>query len=185
MFGTLILNLTSLRGFSSVVSQVDKNLFFPSSKTRVCFFFGTRPEIIKLASVIHAFLKSNHFQVVTIFTGQHPDLINPFLESFDIFVDFSFNNILNENQSVTRLIGKIMIESERFAHHESDIWMVQGDTSTAFTIATVAFHRGLRIAHVEAGLRTFNMYSPFPEEFYRKKNNFFYCDVSFCPNTKE
>ena len=168
MFGTLILNLTSLRGFSSMVSQVDKNLFFPSSKTRVCFFFGTRPEVIKLAPVIHAFLKSNHFQVVTIFTGQHPDLINPFLESFDIFVDVSFNNIFNENQSITKLIGKIMIESERFAHHESDIWMVQGDTSTAFAIATVAFHRGLRIAHVEAGLRTFNMYSPFPEEFNRK-----------------
>ena len=55
MFGTLILNLTSLRGFSSMVSQVDKNLLFPSSKTRVCFFFGTRPEIIKLAPVTQPF----------------------------------------------------------------------------------------------------------------------------------
>ena len=64
--------------------------------------------------------------------------------------------------------GLIMIESEWLPHRESDIWMVQGDTSTAFAIATVAFHRGLRIAHVEAGLRTFNMYSPFPEEFNRK-----------------
>ena len=168
LFGTLILHLTSLRGFSSMNPQIDKKLISPSSKTRICLFFGTRPEIIKLSPVIHAFLKSNHFQIVTIFTGQHPHLINSFLESFDIFVDVIFDNILNGNQNITSLIGKIMIESERLPHHESDIWMVQGDTSTAFAIATVAFHRGLRIAHVEAGLRTFNMYSPFPEEFNRK-----------------
>ena len=61
-----------------------------------------------------------------------------------------------------------MLLTNQLKSRKSDIWMVQGDTSTAFAIATVAFHRGLRIAHVEAGLRTFNMYSPFPEEFNRK-----------------
>ena len=77
-----------------------------------------------------------------------------------------------------------MIESERFLHHESDIWMVQGDTSTAFCHSKQwLFIVGLRIAHVEAGLRTFNMYSPFPEEFNRK-NNFFYCDVFISPQHK-
>ena len=106
IFGILLLHFTSLPGFSSMNPQVDENLILPSSKTHICLFFGTRPEIIKLAPVIHAFLKSNHFQVVTIFTGQHPHLINSFLEIFDIFVDIFFDNILNENQSIASLIGK-------------------------------------------------------------------------------
>ena len=137
-------------------------------KTRVFIFFGTRPEIIKMAPVIQTFVTSNHFNIITVFTGQHPDLINPFLDIFEIKVDIWFENILQKNQSITDLISKIMLHSKKLVLQESDIWMVQGDTSTAFAIATVAFHHGLRIAHVEAGLRTFNMYSPFPEEFNRK-----------------
>ena len=131
-------------------------------------FFGTRPEIIKIAPVIRRFQQSRQFEVVTIFTGQHPDLINPFLEIFEIKVDVWFDGVLKPNQSITDLISKMMLLTNQLKSQKSDIWMIQGDTSTAFAIATVAFHRGLRIAHVEAGLRTFNMYSPFPEEFNRK-----------------
>ena len=121
-----------------------------------------------MAPVISAFFNSKNFTVVTVFTGQHPDLINPFLDIFNISVDVCYGNIVKHNQSVPSLIAKIMIETEKLSHRESDIWIVQGDTSTAYAIATVAFHRGIRIAHVEAGLRTYNMYSPFPEEFNRK-----------------
>ena len=139
-----------------------------NEKTNVYVFFGTRPEIIKLAPVIEALVTSTKFEVVTIFTGQHPDLINPFLEIFDIQVNDYFKNVVQRNQSILNLISKIILLTNKLKCRKSDIWMVQGDTSTAFAIATVAFHRGLRIAHVEAGLRTFNMYSPFPEEFNRK-----------------
>ena len=144
------------------------NKVVSEDKSRIYIYFGTRPEIIKTAPVIRRFQQSSQFDVVTIFTGQHPDLINPFLDIFDIAVDIWFDNVLQPNQSITDLISKIMLLTNKLKCRSSDIWMVQGDTSTAFAIATVAFHRGLRIAHVEAGLRTFNMYSPFPEEFNRK-----------------
>ena len=147
---------------------VDGIKVLTKDKIRVYIFFGTRPEIIKTAPVIRRFQQSHQFDVVTIFTGQHPDLIHPFLEIFEIKVDVWFNGVLKPNQSITDLISKMMLLTNQLKSHNSDIWMVQGDTSTAFAIATVAFHRGLRIAHVEAGLRTFNMYSPFPEEFNRK-----------------
>ena len=151
-----------------VIRIINKKKSSSNEKTRIYMFFGTRPEIIKLAPVIKTFVTSTKFEVVTIFTGQHPDLINPFLDIFDIHINEYFKNVMQRNQSIINLISKIMLLTNKLKCRRSDIWMVQGDTSTAFAIATVAFHRGLRIAHVEAGLRTFNMYSPFPEEFNRK-----------------
>ena len=156
------------RGYASDDTHFISSKNMTNQKIQVFIFFGTRPEIIKMAPVIQIFVTSNHFDVITVFTGQHPNLINPFLEIFEIKVDIWFENILQKNQSITDLISKIMLHSKKLVFQESDIWMVQGDTSTAFAIATVAFHHGLRIAHIEAGLRTFNMYSPFPEEFNRK-----------------
>ena len=168
----VILNVLNLNNFhsnpNSTDSQQDVKKHLSKNKTRIFIFFGTRPEIIKMAPVIQTFLKSNYFDVITVFTGQHPDLINPFVKLFNIKVDEWFDNILQNNQSITNLISGIMLMTNKLTFQESDIWMVQGDTSTAFAVATVAFHRGIRIAHIEAGLRTFNMYSPFPEEFNRR-----------------
>ena len=138
-------------------------------KTRIYIFFGTRPEVIKLSPIIQKLRTSQHFELKTVFTGQQPDLIKPFLQLFEIKVDVDFIHVMTRNQSLPQLISKIMTVADKsISHRPSDIWMIQGDTSTAYAIATVAFHHGLRIAHVEAGLRTYNMYSPFPEEFNRR-----------------
>lgn len=139
-----------------------------SEKERILIFFGTRPEVIKIAPVIQELKKSTHFVVTTIFTGQHAEIIHPFLTLFNINVDIWFNNTLEKGQSLNMLAGKLFIQTDLLQSEPNDIWMIQGDTTSAMVIATVAFHKKLRIAHVEAGLRTFNMYSPFPEEFNRK-----------------
>ena len=167
VLGLIIHKLESFEPMPRMVrySETDRAI---EGATRLNIFFGTRPEIIKLAPVIRMFRSSVQFNVVTIFTGQHPDLIKPFLDMFDIKVDFWFDNVLQQNQSINNLVSKIIVLTNKLKSQKSDIWMVQGDTSTAYAIATVAFHRGIRIAHVEAGLRTYNMYSPFPEEFNRK-----------------
>ena len=139
------------------------------SQQNVYIFFGTRPEVIKVSQVIKEFSKSNKFNIVTVFTGQHPDLIKPFLNLFDITVDVWITGTFARNQSITDLIGKLLLElRNQITFNESDIWIVQGDTTTALAVALLAFHNGIRIGHIEAGLRTFNMYSPFPEEFNRK-----------------
>ena len=139
-----------------------------SGKERILIFFGTRPEVIKIAPVIQELKKSTKFVVTTIFTGQHAEIIHPFLTLFNINVDIWFNNTLEKGQSLNMLAGKLFIQTDHLQSEPNDIWMIQGDTTSAMVIATVAFHKKLRIAHVEAGLRTFNMYSPFPEEFNRK-----------------
>ena len=140
-----------------------------SRKQTICIFFGTRPEIIKLSPVIAQFSGSNIFTIITVFTGQHPDRIQPFLNLFDISVDVWLHNAFVRNQSITDLIGRILLElRSKVSFTETDIWLVQGDTTTSLAVALLAFHHGIRIAHVEAGLRTYNMYSPFPEEFNRK-----------------
>ena len=138
-------------------------------KQNIYVFFGTRPEVIKLSQVLKEFSRSPRFNLITVFTGQHPHLIKPFLNIFDIKVDIWLNNTFVKNQPLTELIGRLLLNlSDQVTLNETDIWIVQGDTTTTLAVALLAFHNGIRIAHVEAGLRTFNMYSPFPEEFNRK-----------------
>ncbi len=82
-------------------------------KTRIFIFFGTRPEVIKLAPVIKSLKLSGHFDVRTIFTGQHPDLITSFVSLFNIIVDFSFDKVMTTNQSLPMLISKIMVMADK------------------------------------------------------------------------
>lgn len=135
---------------------------------RIFIFFGTRPEIIKMAPLIILLRRSNNFVMKTVFTGQHDDMIDPFLKLFNVSVDIRFSKTFQKKQSLNMLLGKMLLEADVLDSNKNDIWVVQGDTSSALAIAIVGFHRKIRVAHIEAGLRTFDMYAPFPEEFNRK-----------------
>lgn len=156
--------------FSSIPFSFEHTFFSNTSyiTRRIFIFFGTRPEIIKLAPLIITLQKSSKFAVYTVFTGQHSDIIDPFLSVFKISVDIRFSKTFAQGQPLSSLFGKIMIAAEAIKHKPNDIWIVQGDTSSALAIAMVGFHRKICVAHVEAGLRTFDMQAPFPEEFNRK-----------------
>jgi UDP-N-acetylglucosamine 2-epimerase (non-hydrolysing) len=133
------------------------------------FVFGTRPEAIKLAPVVKELARrSNTYDVKVGVTAQHRQMLDQVLNLFDIRPDADLN-IMSPNQSLDRIvsraiegIGKVMDDLN------PDVVIVQGDTTTTFVGALAAFHRKILVAHVEAGLRTHDRYSPFPEEINRQ-----------------
>ncbi|XP_063423720.1 uncharacterized protein LOC134707668 [Mytilus trossulus] len=137
-------------------------------KCNLFIFFGTRPELIKLVVLIQELRESTNCIAKTVFTGQHVEIISPFLKLFDVEIDITFKHTLQKGQSLNSLVGKIFLQANTLQSNPRDIWIVQGDTTSAMAIAIAAFHKGIRIAHVEAGLRSYDMQSPFPEEFNRK-----------------
>ena len=127
---------------------------------------GTRPEAIKLAPVIKE-LKKNQIEVIVASSGQHRELLDQVLALFVIKPDYDLG-IMSPNQSLTEITVKTLEGLNKILQKEKpDIVIVQGDTTTAFTGALAAFYQQITIAHVEAGLRTNNKYSPFPEEINR------------------
>ncbi|MCZ7585891.1 MAG: UDP-N-acetylglucosamine 2-epimerase (non-hydrolyzing) [Deltaproteobacteria bacterium] len=131
--------------------------------------FGTRPEAIKLAPVIRELSKrTKDYTVRTVVTAQHREMLDQVLRLFQIEPDEDLA-IMRPNQSldaiVARAIGGL---GEAMDKHRPDVVVVQGDTTTTFVGALAAFHRKIPVAHVEAGLRTWNAYSPFPEEINRQ-----------------
>ena len=141
--------------------------------------FGTRPELIKLIPLIHKFKKEN-IQFKTLFSGQHENLIQDFYKYID-YPDYIFKNIMEHGQTLNKLAGKIINHMDELYDKElvTNV-IVQGDTTTAFTIALSAFHRQIKIIHLEAGLRTNNKNSPFPEELNRRMISQL-CDIHLCP----
>lgn len=137
-------------------------------KHNILVIAGTRPEIIKLAPVIKAFQKqAHHFQTYFCLSGQHKDIVYPLLNLFNISPDFDLE-VMREGQSLSQLTARLLISLEKvFNKVKPDIVMVQGDTTTAYVGALAAFYQKIPIAHVEAGLRTHQRYSPFPEEMNR------------------
>ncbi len=149
---------------------------------KIVVLLGTRPEVIKLAPVIKALkTRTKNFKVYVVATGQHREMADSFLRHFDIKVDFNLN-IMRENQTLTEVTSGILakFEKEVCDKYHPDMIMVQGDTTTAFTAALAAFYRKIKIAHVEAGLRTSDKYSPFPEEMNRRMISCI-ADFNFAP----
>lgn len=135
---------------------------------KLLFIAGTRPEVIKLAPLIHAFRQQPLvFDCRICFTGQHRELA---LEAFDFFKlqpDYDLN-LMQENQGLSGLTASLMTALEPVLQQEKpDLVFVQGDTTSAFCGALAAYYAGISVAHVEAGLRTGLIRSPFPEEFNR------------------
>ncbi len=134
-------------------------------KILVCF--GTRPEAIKMAPLVHALQKS-FMEVLVVVTAQHRDMLDQVLEFFEITPDVDLNLML-PNQSLNALSGKIFIQIDScLIQYKPDLVLVHGDTTTSVMVALAAFHRQIPVGHVEAGLRTFDIRNPFPEEMNRQ-----------------
>ncbi len=138
------------------------------NKIRVLCVFGTRPEAIKMAPLIKEFQKYDEIiETTVVVTGQHREMLDQVLKFFDIQCDYDLN-IMKPNQSLSTLTAKLIIDLDKIIQkHKYDIIFLQGDTTTVLTAALASFYNQIPIAHLEAGLRTKNIYSPFPEEMNR------------------
>jgi UDP-N-acetylglucosamine 2-epimerase (non-hydrolysing) len=135
----------------------------------ILIIFGTRPEAIKLAPVIK--MLATHFsseKVKVCVTGQHREMLDPILDFFSIKPEFDLN-IMRKNQTLGDITGQILKKlSSVFHHFRPDIIFVHGDTTTTLAASLRAFYEKIMVAHVEAGLRSGNIYSPWPEELNRQ-----------------
>ena len=136
---------------------------------KILFFFGTRPEAIKMAPLIHEFRKpsAGFDEIKVCVTAQHREMLDQVLDFFEIRPDFDLD-IMKPNQSLFDVTGKALLGlNEVFNAYRPDWLFVQGDTTTTFVGALAAFYEQVRVAHIEAGLRSFDKHSPFPEEMNR------------------
>src|SRR5437870_8508230 len=135
---------------------------------RVMVIFGTRPEAIKLAPVLVALEESPLFEPVVVVTGQHREMLAQVLELFSITPDHDLG-ILEPRQRLTSVTTRALEGLEPLLEAERpDAVLVQGDTTTTFAGALAAFYRRVPVFHLEAGLRTDDLYSPYPEEANRQ-----------------
>lgn len=133
----------------------------------VAVVFGTRPEAIKMAPVVRALRAEPRLRTLVCVTGQHRQMLDQILATFEIVPDVDLN-VMEPGQSLAGLTARAVTQLDRFlAEHKPDLLLVQGDTTTAFAAALTAFYHRVPVGHVEAGLRTGDLYSPWPEEANR------------------
>ena len=134
---------------------------------KVALIFGTRPEAIKMAPVYHE-LKNNNVDVKAIVTGQHKEMLYQVLDLFEVTPDYDLE-IMKVGQNLSELTSRLIAKLDPIVKEEKfDYILVQGDTTSGMTGALVGFYNQIPVGHIEAGLRTGNIYSPFPEEANRK-----------------
>ena len=135
---------------------------------KVMLVFGTRPEAIKMCPLVNILKERKNLQTVVCVTGQHRQMLDMVLDAFSVTPDYDLS-IMKERQTLfdvtTNILERIreVLEKER-----PDVVLVHGDTSTTFVTALACFYLQIPVGHVEAGLRTYNLYSPYPEEFNRQ-----------------
>lgn len=136
-------------------------------KIRVMSVFGTRPEAIKMCPLVKELQKNEKIESIVCLTGQHRQMLDQVTEIFGVKADYDLN-IMRPKQTLTTITSDILLGIENVLKEaRPDIVLVHGDTSTSFVVALAAFYQQIPVGHVEAGLRTFNPYSPFPEEMNR------------------
>lgn len=152
-----------------------------SPKPKILAVFGTRPEVIKLAPVIQKVQgRSDRFSLVICNTGQHRELVGQALSVFQVRPDYNLG-VMKENQPLSSLTSRILEGLDLLLRDERpDFCLVQGDTTTAFAAALSSFYRKTAVGHVEAGLRTWKRYGPFPEEVNRQLISRL-ADIHFAP----
>ena len=137
-------------------------------RARVMVVFGTRPEAIKLAPVVHTLRSRGRLEVSVVVTAQHREMLDQVLDIFGLRPDADLN-LMTPDQSLNGLAGRALERLDALlAEMAPDVVVVQGDTTTAMAAALAAFHRRIPAAHVEAGLRTADPLNPFPEEMNRR-----------------
>ena len=150
------------------------------TKIKVMMVFGTRPEAIKMAPLVLKLKADERFDEVTVVTAQHREMLDQVLEIFNIKPDYDFN-IMKKNQSLEGITSKVMLKlADVITKEQPDIVLVHGDTTTSFAASLASFYQQRPIGHVEAGLRTWNKYSPFPEEMNRQMTDDL-ADIYFAP----
>ncbi len=134
---------------------------------KISIIFGTRPEAIKLAPVILELKKHKEFDVNVCVTAQHREMLDQVLKVFDIKPEIDLN-VMKANQTLSGLTSQAIVLLDNYlSAHKPDIILVQGDTTTVFAASLAAFYHKIKIGHIEAGLRTWNKFSPYPEEINR------------------
>lgn len=149
-------------------------------KKKIITIFGTRPEAIKMAPLVKELEKREGIESKVCVTAQHREMLDQVLELFDITPDFDLN-IMKSKQTLTGITNKVLEGLEEvFTKEKPDMILVHGDTTTTFSGALAAFYQQIKVGHVEAGLRTFDKYFPFPEEMNRKLTGSL-ADLHFAP----
>ena len=135
---------------------------------KVMLVFGTRPEAIKMCPLVNELKKRKDIEVVVCVTGQHKEMLEQVLLCFNVKPNYNLN-IMKSNQTLFDITINIMSKIKEVLEKEKpDVVLVHGDTSTTFVTALACFYLQIPVGHVEAGLRTYDIYSPFPEEFNRQ-----------------
>ncbi|PZU30001.1 MAG: UDP-N-acetylglucosamine 2-epimerase (non-hydrolyzing) [Stenotrophomonas sp.] len=152
-------------------------------RKKVMVVFGTRPEAIKMAPLVTALKQQSELETIVAVTAQHRQMLDQVLELFEITPDEDLN-VMQPGQSLSGLTSRIVQGMEQvIAKHSPDIVLVHGDTTTTFATALAAYYQRTAIGHVEAGLRTGNLYSPWPEEANRKLTGAL-ANLHFAPTEK-
>ncbi|HFQ5177511.1 TPA: non-hydrolyzing UDP-N-acetylglucosamine 2-epimerase [Vibrio vulnificus] len=138
------------------------------SKKKVLTVFGTRPEAIKMAPLVHALAADERFESKCCVTAQHREMLDQVLELFEITPDYDLN-LMKVGQTLNEVTARILLELKPVLQEfKPDVVLVHGDTATTFAASLAAYYEQIAVGHVEAGLRTGNIYSPWPEEANRK-----------------
>lgn len=153
---------------------------------KIVVVFGTRPEAIKMCPLVIALKNSKNIRTVVCVTGQHKELLNSVLEDFQIIPDYNLN-VMKANQSLFDITINILVEIKTVLQKElPDLILVHGDTTTAFVVSLASFYMQIPIGHIEAGLRTYNLEAPFPEEYNRQAidlvSKFYFVPTQYAKN---
>lgn len=147
---------------------------------KIMLVFGTRPEAIKMAPLVKCFQKEKAIDTIICVTGQHREMLEQVLNIFDIIPTYDLK-IMNQGQDLYDITSKVMNGMKEILRKESpDLVLVHGDTTTCMAVALSAFYQCIPVGHIEAGLRTYDMYSPWPEEVNRQLTTRI-ATYNFCP----
>jgi UDP-N-acetylglucosamine 2-epimerase (non-hydrolysing) len=150
---------------------------------KIMAVFGTRPEAIKMAPLLKALRQNKNYKLIITVTAQHREMLDQVMELFQLEADYDLD-IMQERQTLSGLSARIIKKLDGIiAAEKPDLLLVHGDTSSTFIGALTAFYNQIDIAHVEAGLRTHDKYSPFPEEMNRQLTGVL-ADLNFAPTKK-
>jgi UDP-N-acetylglucosamine 2-epimerase (non-hydrolysing) len=153
------------------------------NKIKIMTIFGTRPEAIKMAPLVKKIEENENFNSIVCVTAQHRQMLDQVLNLFRIKADYDLN-IMQEKQSLTGITVRVLEGLEKILDNaKPDIVLVHGDTTTTFAGSLAAFYHKIKVGHVEAGLRTFNKYFPYPEEMNRCLTASI-ADLNFAPTVK-
>tara|TARA_B100000767_G_C19771869_1_gene540487 strand:+ start:436 stop:1578 length:1143 start_codon:yes stop_codon:yes gene_type:complete len=139
-----------------------------TSKLKIALVFGTRPEAIKMAPIIHELNLKNEIETIVCVTGQHREMLDQVLDLFEIIPEFDLN-IMKPNQTLESVTVDLLKSLDKFLELKApDVVLVHGDTTTSFVTSLACFYKKIPVSHIEAGLRSNDIYSPWPEEANRR-----------------